>query len=232
MKVYTSFYDISHTRPEFKTLTEFYTTALIPLWRKYCIAAGLDPWVITNKPIPVEQNIVTEDLLNGFDEDIVTPVSSQIYVYESIMQHLVEGEICLYLDPDAFILHPLNVRAYENIVDYAVNKKLIPYGDADAGVAFLRKVTSTREFITSLQGNIDNYDTCLIETHINRYKQGKFFSGKFLPVLLGGTQTYMGYEQPCIVHGDAPDEIFSQYTIPKEVIEILHIKSKLRHGVY
>lgn len=159
---------------------EFYSKKLIPLWLKINKRFSDDITIVTNIPESFGQfdikihYLKCEEAFFGRDARKYNPMTSQPSCWLNFLNSLKENDTALYLDPDAFLCNDTLLKLVDDIEDHALNKKIIKYGDSDAGIALLRNTSNTREMLNNVQSTLnDPHISCNIEQYYDKHFKGK-----------------------------------------------------------
>ena len=106
MKLITSFF-----KNDDKTLNDFYLNELLPFWFKqnsqYINIDDIFIYTDVNIPLNINQiKISKSDAILHKNSKFINIMSTQVGVwYNMINELLTENEVCIYMEPDAFMLN-------------------------------------------------------------------------------------------------------------------------------
>ena len=174
-KIFTSFVAADDNN----SCRSYYIEKLIPLWVKINKRWCDDLTIITNIPDEFKELGVNvkcigyEDSFYGKNPKKYNPMSSQPACWLNFLNSLNENDTALYLDPDAFLCNDTLLKLCEDVEDHMLHKKIIKYGDSDAGVALLRNTANTRQMLKNVEITLnDPHISCNIEHYYDKHFRG------------------------------------------------------------
>ena len=164
------------------SVKDFYTKKLIPQWVKIHLKFFDSVNVITNIPDRFEgidflnvHSITLKEAFCNYDYKNLNVTASQLGSWISFIKLIPEGDIAIYLDPDAFMLtNKLKITASKT-KSCELTRIVSPGRMCDAGVAILRNNYNTRKILLDMTEILSN---TRIVNHIEVCYQNKFKENK------------------------------------------------------
>lgn len=227
-KIFTSF-----VAADDNACRALYVEKLIPLWVKINKRWCDDLTIVTNIPSKFERlgvnvkQIEYQDSFYGNNPAKYNPMTSQPACWLNFLNGLKDDDTAIYLDPDAFLCNGTLLKLLDSVEDHMLNKKIIPYGDSDAGIALLRNTLHTRTMLKNVEITLKQpYISCNIEHYYNKHFKGKnkyYIPWKKASIYLRGNVCGDLNKIDCI-HGSEKrvirDQILDDYYVADNVLDI------------
>lgn len=160
-----------------KSVIDFYSNKLIPLWVKIHREFFKSITIVTN--IPEHFNIMglkkltitLEDAFCGYNYSELNITATQIGAWKYFIESLADNDVGIYLDPDAFMLNNQLQRVANNTTNHTLTKIVSPVNICDAGVAIIR---STNISLLMLQDMTSILSNTQVVNHIEVYYNSKY----------------------------------------------------------
>lgn len=165
-----------------ESVIDFYTKKLIPQWVKVHLKFFKSVNIVTNISNRLKNidflNICEISLLEAFcnyDYDDLNVTGSQLGSWIHFINSIPDGDVAVYLDPDAFMLSNKLQLIAPKVESCQLTRIVSPGRMCDAGVAILKNNITTRKILLELSSILSNKR---VVNHIEVSYQDKFKDNK------------------------------------------------------
>lgn len=161
-----------------ESIKNFYSQELIPLWVQIHLSFFETVHVVTNIPSYFKEqrglkvhSITLNEAFCNYDYSKINVTASQLGSWIYFLNTIEEGEVAIYMDPDAFMLNNRLQITSKKVKDHELTRIISIDRICDAGVSVLRNTKNTKKMLHDMTEILSNND---IVNHIEVYYHNRF----------------------------------------------------------